>query len=311
MVKDKRIFIVGDRSIIGNALIQYFRSKGFINILSESVCGLDLIEQSSVYRFFKKEKPEYVFLTYVKSGGVGANMKYPGEFIYNNLQIQNNVIHYAHQFGTKRLCFLGSSCIYPRNCPQPIKEEYLLSGKLEEISEPYAISKIAGIKMCQAYNRQYGSNYVSIIPATIYGPGDNFDLNESHVIPSLIRKFHGAKMNNEKEVIAWGTGKPRREFIYIDDLVEACLLLIGNYNSPDVINIGYGSDISIKELVLTVRSIVGFKGKITFDGSKPDGVLRKLLDSSKMKNMGWQAKVSLEKGIKKTYEWFSGSKVIL
>jgi len=311
MVKDKRIFIVGDRSIIGNALIQYFRSKGFINILSESVCGLDLIEQSSVYRFFKKEKPEYVFLTYVKSGGVGANMKYPGEFIYNNLQIQNNVIHYAHQFGTKRLCFLGSSCIYPRNCPQPIKEEYLLSGKLEEISEPYAISKIAGIKMCQAYLRQYGSNYVSIIPATIYGPGDNFDLNESHVIPSLIRKFHGAKMNNEKEVIAWGTGSPRREFLYVDDLVEACLLLIGNYNSPDVINIGYGSDISIKELVLTVRSIVGFKGKIPFDGSKPDGVLRKLLDSSKMKNMGWQAKVSLEKGIKKTYEWFSGSKVIL
>lgn len=304
MKKSSKIFIVGDKSIIGTALIQYFKSKGFSNVLSESSYGLDLIDQNLVYSFFKKEKPEYVFLTYVKSGGIIANIEQPAEFIYNNLQIQNNVIHHSYKFGVKKLLFLGSSCVYPLNCLQPMKKEYLLSGTPEKTSEPYALSKIVGIKMCQAYSKQYGLNFIPVIPATIYGPGDDFDLEKGHVISSLIRKFHEAKVNNEDKVIVWGTGKPRREFLYVDDMVDACIFLMYDYGVPEIINVGYGEDIPIKELAQLIKDIVGFRGKIIFDGLKPDGALQKLLDSSKIIDLGWKARVSLEEGIRRTYEWY-------
>lgn len=304
MKKTAKIFIVGDKSIAGAALIQYFKLNGFNNILSESTYGLDLIDQNSVYSFFKKEKPEYVFLTYAKSGGIVANINYPAEFIYYNLQVQNNIIHYSYEFGVKKLLFLGSSCVYPLNCPQPIKEEYLLSGNLEKTSESYALSKIAGIKMCQAYSKQYGLNFIPIIPATVYGPNDDFDLEGSHVISSLIRKFHEAKVNNEDKVVVWGTGKPRREFIYIDDIVDASIFLMDNYDAPEIINVGCGQDLSIEELAQLIKDIVGFKGEIIFDESKPDGTPQKLLDNSKITKLGWKAKTSLKGGIGRTYKWY-------
>lgn len=304
MEKGAKIFIVGDKSIIGAALLHYFKLEAFNYIFSESTYSVDLMDQNSVYSFLKKDKPEYVFLTYVKSGGIVANMEYPAEFIYNNLQIQSNIIHYSYEFGVKKLLFLGSSCIYPRGCLQPIKEDYLLSGELEKSSEPFAIAKIAGIKMCQSYSRQYGTNYISVIPATIYGPRDEFDLQESHVIPALIRRFHEAKINGEDKVIVWGTGRPRREFIYVDDVVSACIFLMDNYNLPETINVGGGNDLSIKELALLIKDIVGFKGEIIFDGTKPDGTPQKLLDNSKITKMGWEAKTSLKEGITLTYNWY-------
>lgn len=304
MEKRAKIFIVGDKDIAGAALIQHFKLNGFGNILSESTHGLDLIEQNSVYSFFKKEKPEYVFLTYVKSGGIVANMKYPAEFIYNNLQIQSNIIHYSYKFGVKKLLFMGSSCIYPRNCPQPMKEEYLLSGELEKTSEPYSIAKIAGIKMCQSYSQQYGVNYISVIPATIYGPKDDFDPENSHVISSLIRKFHEAKVNSEDKVVVWGTGRPRREFLYVDDMIDACIFLMNNYNPSEIINVGRGKDVSIKELALLIKDILGFKGEIIFDEIKPDGTPQKLLDNSKITKLAWEAKTSLGKGVALTYNWY-------
>lgn len=304
MEKNSKIFIVGDKSILGTSLIHFFKSNGFYNVLSESMRNIDLLDQKSVSSFFRKEKPEYVFLTYLKSGGIIANIKYSAEFIYDNLQIQNNVIHYSFKFGVKKLLFLGSSCIYPRDCPQPIKEEYLLSGRLENTSESYAISKIAGIKMCQAYSQQYRLNCISLIPATIYGPNDDFKLETGHVIPSLIRKFHRAKINNEKKAIVWGTGEPRREFIYVDDVIDASIFLMTNYSSSEIINVGCGDDILIKELAQFIKVIIGFKGNIVFDESKPDGVLRKLLDNSKIADLGWKAKIGLEEGIRRTYEWY-------
>lgn len=304
MEKRNKIFVVGDKNIIGNALIQYFKLNGFNNVLSESVCRINLIDQNLVHSFFKKEKPEYVFLTHVNSGGIIANIKYPANFIYSNLQIQNNVINCSYEFGVKKLLFLGSSCIYPRDCSQPIREEYFLSGSLEGTSESFAVAKIAGIKMCQSYSRQYGVSYISPIPATIYGPNDDFDLENAHVVPSLIRKFHDAKRNNEPNVTVWGTGKPRREFLYIDDMIDACIYLMNNYDSSEIINVGYGEDISIKELACFIKNITGFEGEIKFDESKPDGALRKLLDNRKIINLGWKAKTSLKEGIRRTYNWY-------
>lgn len=308
MKKGAKIFIAGDKSITGAALINYFESNGFKDIFGDSAYGLDLTNQNTVFSFFKKEKPEYVFFTHVMSGGIAANIKYPADFFYNSLQIQTNIIHYSYEFGVKKLLFLGSSCIYPKDSPQPINEKYFLSGRLEETSEPYAIAKIAGIAMCQSYYRQYGANYISVIPATIYGLGDHFDLETSHVMSSLIMKFHQAKVNDEKRVTVWGTGKSRREFIYIDDMVDACIFLMGNYNAPEIINIGCGEDITIKELALLIKDITGFKGEIIYNAAKPDGVKQKLLDSSKMASLGWRAKTSLKDGIKITYNWFKKHK---
>ncbi|MCK4788052.1 MAG: GDP-L-fucose synthase [Desulfobacteraceae bacterium] len=304
MDKNTKIFVAGDKSIEGVALIQYFKLSGFNDILSESTYGLDLIDQNSVYSLFKREKPEYVFLTYVRSGGIVANINYPAEFIYNNLQVQNNVIHCSYECGVKKLLFLGSSCIFPRDCSQPMKEEYFLSGALERTSEAYAVAKIAGIKMCQSYNQQYEVRYISIIPATIYGPNDDFDLESGHVISSLIRRFHEAKVNNEKKVVVWGTGKPRREFIYVDDIVDACIFLMDNYDKPEIINVGCGEDMPIRELARLVKKIVGFNGEIVFDKSKPDGAPQKLLDSTKITNLGWKVKISLEEGIMRTHNWY-------
>ena len=304
MKKTEKIFVVGKKNIVETALNNHFRLNGFKNVLSDSACNIDLINQDSVFSFFEKERPGYVFLTNFIFGGIAANIKYPAEFIYKNLQIQNNVLHCSYKFGVKKLLFLGSSCSYPRDCAQPIKEEYLLSGKLEKTSEPYSIAKIAGIKVCQSYNKQYGTNFIPVIPASIYGPGDDFDLEGSHVASSLIRKFHEAKDNNELSVTVWGTGNPRREFIYVDDVVDACMFLMDNYNSFELINVGYGKDLSIKELALIIRDVVGFTGDIFFDDSIPDGTPQKLLDSSKMAKLGWKATVDIKGGIRRTYEWY-------
>lgn len=306
MRKDAKIFVAGHQGMVGSALIRHLKLVGFNNPITRTPQELNLIDQYAVSDFFKKEGPEYVFLAASKSGGIVTNERYPADFIYINLQIQNNVIHSSYKSGVKRLLFFGSSCIYPRGCPQPMKEEYWLSGELEKTSEPYAIAKIAGIKMCQSYSQQYGVSYISLIPATIYGPKDDFDLEKSHVLSSLIRKFHEAKINNEEKVIVWGTGRPRREFLYVDDLARACIFLIDEYHNPEIINVGYGKDLTIKELALLIRDIVGFKGDIIFDRSKPDGTLRKLLDNSKITKLGWKAEISLEEGIRRTYKWYEG-----
>ncbi len=307
MEKNSRIFIVGNNDVAGNALSAFLKKNNFTSVRSSLENDFNLIDQSAVKNFFKTEKPEYVFLMHVISGGIQANEKYPAEFIFKNLQIQNNIIHYSYEFLVKKLFFLGSSCCYPKDCPQPIKEEYLLSGKVEITNESYSVAKIAGIKMVQAYTQQYGVNYIVAIPATIYGPGDKFNLEKGHVISSLIRKFHEAKVKGDKEVVVWGTGNPRREFIYVDDFVNACMTLMDNYDSSQVINIGTGKDVSIKELALLVKEVVGFDGELVFDDSKPDGVLRKLLDSSKIKTLGWKAHQELKQGIKLTYRWYESS----
>jgi len=278
---------------------------GYMNLIARTHAELDLTRQRDVEDFFDKERPEYVFLAAARVGGILANSTYPADFIYSNIVVQSNVIHSSYLFGVKKLLFLGSSCIYPRDCPQPMKEEYLLSGYLEPTNEPYAVAKIAGIKMCQSYNRQYGTNYISVMPTNLYGPNDNFDLQNAHVLPALIRKFHEAKVADQKEVVVWGTGSPRREFLYIEDLADACVFFMNNYNSSEIINIGVGKDISIRELALMVKEIVDYNGELVFDTSKPDGTPRKLLDVSKLSSLGWKAKTSLEEGIKKTYEWYA------
>lgn len=305
MEKEDRIFIIGDKSIVGRVLVRCFLEGGFNNVFSESICEVDLLNQNAVSSFFRKKKLQYVFFTHPESGGIIANTKYPAEFIYTNLQIQNNIIHYSYKFGVKKLLFLGSSCVYPRDCLQPMKEKYLLSGELEKTSEAYSVAKIAGIKMCQYYSKQYGVKFISLVPATIYGPEDKFDLEKSHVIAALIRKFYEAKINNREEVVIWGTGGPRREFIYIDDLIAACIFLMNNYDSSEVINVGCGEDISIKELAVLTKDVMEFKGEIIFDQSKPDGTPRKLLDNSKVTALGWEAKISLQEGISRTYKWYT------
>lgn len=307
MNKNSKIYIAGHRGLVGSAIKRNLEKRGFVNLIFKTHQELDLTNQSAVANFFQKEKPKYIFLAAAKVGGILANNTYPAEFIYENLQIQNNIIHQSYLNKVKKLLFLGSSCIYPKFAPQPIKEKYLLTGLLEPTNEPYALAKIAGIKMCKYYNKQYGTNFISVMPTNLYGPNDNFNLNTSHVLPALIRKFYEAKINNKKEVILWGTGKPKREFLYVDDLANACIFLIKNYNATDIgefVNIGTGEDISIKELAKIIKNIAKYKGKIVWDKSKPDGTPRKILDVSHLHNLGWKHKIKLEQGVKKAYEWY-------
>lgn len=308
MNKNSKIYIAGHIGMVGSAITRKLQKEGYSNFVLRTIEELDLIDQSAVDSFLKEEKPEYVFLAAAKVGGIIANNTYRAQFIYENLQIQNNIIHKAYENGVKKLLFLGSSCIYPKFAPQPMKEEYLLTGLLEPTNEPYAIAKISGIKMCQAYNDQYGTDFISVMPTNLYGINDNFDLNTSHVLPALIRKFHEAKNENKPAVEIWGTGSPKREFLHVDDLAEACYYLMQNYSGNDFLNIGVGKDISIKDLALLIKDIVGYKGKITFDISKPDGTPQKLLDVSRLNAAGWQAKISLRDGIGATYNWFLESK---
>ena len=301
MNKDSRIFIADKTRLEGQSLIHYLKDRGYTNIITTEI---DLTGQSAVRNLFFTEKPEYVFLAAGRMGGIIANQTYPAEFIYSNLQIQNNVIHFAWQSQVKKLIFLASSCVYPRVCPQPMKEEYLLTGPLEPTSEPYAIAKIAGMRMCQSYNRQYHTNFVSVIPDNLYGPHDDFNPETAHVLASLIHKFHDAKTKEKSSITLWGSGTPRRGFMYIDDLADACVFLMDNYNSSEIINIGYGEDMMIKDLALLVKDIVGFSGDVVFDKTKPDGTIRKLLDTDRLSQLGWQPKVSLEEGIRKTYQWY-------
>ncbi len=312
MEKESKIFVAGHRGLVGSAIVKNLLEKGYNNIIMRTHQELDLMNNQAVSDFFTQEKPEYVFLAAAKVGGILANNEYPADFIYENLQIQNNVIHHSYLNNVKKLLFLGSSCIYPKLCEQPMKEEYLLSGKLEPTNEPYAIAKIAGIKMCQSYNRQFGTNFIAVMPTNLYGPNDNFDLNTSHVLPALIRKFHEAKKENIESVEVWGTGSPKREFLHVEDMADGCVFLMNNFNptkeqnqSGEIfLNLGTGKEVSIKELAETIQKIVGFKGKIKWNKNKPDGTPRKLLDVSKMEKLGWNYKIDLKEGIKKTYEWY-------
>ncbi|QNB47094.1 NAD-dependent epimerase/dehydratase family protein [Thermanaerosceptrum fracticalcis] len=304
MEKTAKIYVAGHGGLVGSAIKRRLEGLGYKNLVYKSSKELDLRDSLAVKHFFELEKPEYVFLAAAKVGGILANSKYPGQFIYDNIMIESNVIHSSHLYGVKKLLFLGSSCIYPKFAPQPIKEEYLLSGELEPTNMPYAVAKIAGIQLCQAYNREYNTNFISVMPTNLYGPNDNFDLETSHVMPALIRKFHEAKVNKLPYVEVWGTGTPRREFLYIDDLADACIFLMDKYNQNEIINIGVGEDISIRELALLIKEIVEYKGDIIWNTSKPDGTPRKLLDISRLTSLGWKAKVSLREGILLTYNWF-------
>ena len=303
MLKDAKIYVAGSNGMVGSAIVRALKAKGYINIVVKSSKELDLKNQQAVRDFFNQEQPEYVFLAAAKVGGIHANNSYPATFIYDNLMIQSNVIQAAYDFNVKKLLFLGSSCIYPKFAPQPIKEEYLLTGSLEPTNEAYAIAKIAGLKMCQFYKQQYGCNFISAMPTNLFGVNDNFNLENSHVLPALLRKFIEAKQNNKQEVTIWGSGTPMREFLFVDDLAEACLFLMENYNGIETVNIGTGEDVSIKELAETIMKIVGFEGSLIFDASKPDGAPRKLLDVSKINNLGWKHQTSLENGIQKTLNW--------
>ena len=336
MKQDSKIYIAGHGGLVGSAIIRRLKKAGYGHLVCRSHRELDLTKQNEVEAFFEKEKPDYVYLAAAKVGGIWANDTYPAEFIYTNLAIQTNVIHQAYLHNVKKLLFLGSSCIYPKECPQPMKEEYLLSGYLEPTNEPYAISKIAGIKMCQAYNRQYGTRYVSVMPTNLYGPNDNFNLETSHVLPALVRKFHVAQLAVEKDwegikrdeafygpmpsdfknalginevttqptVTLWGTGAPRREFLHVDDLADACLFLMDGYDGDEIVNIGVGEDLTIRELAEKIAGIVGYHGMWSFDTSKPDGTHQKLLDVSKLKDLGWKPKIDMENGLSRLYEWY-------
>ena len=302
MNKQDTIYIAGHRGMVGSAILRALQAKGFTNFLLRTSAELDLRNQQAVAEFFAAEKPDYVFLAAAKVGGIVANNTFRADFIYENLMIQNNVIHQAYVNKVKKLMFLGSSCIYPKLAPQPLKEDYLLTGLLEPTNEPYAIAKIAGIKMCDGYRDQYGCNFISVMPTNLYGPNDNYDLTTSHVLPAMLRKFIMAKRNGDVSVTIWGTGTPKREFLHANDLAEACLFLMENYNDSGLVNIGIGDDISILDLALLVKKIVGFEGEILTDPSKPDGTPRKLMDVSKLNGLGWKAKITLEEGIQKVYE---------
>ena len=302
--KDSPIYVAGHTGLVGSSIVRKLKAEGFTRIITRTSEELDLTRQQDVEAFFHEHKPAYVFMAAAKVGGIWANNTYRGEFIYTNLAIEANVIHSAHLNQVTKLLFLGSSCIYPKHCPQPMKEKHLLSGYLEETNEPYAIAKIAGIKLCEAYNRQYGTDYISVMPTNLYGPHDNFDLETSHVLPALIRKFHNAITKGRKHVVVWGTGNPRREFLFVEDLADACLYLMGHYTGDEIINVGVGEDISIRELAELIARVVGFKGELRYDTSKPDGTPQKLLDVSKLRALGWQARTSLEDGIKRTYQWY-------
>ncbi|KKR75571.1 MAG: NAD-dependent epimerase/dehydratase [Parcubacteria group bacterium GW2011_GWB2_40_8] len=308
MQKSSKIYVAGHKGLVGSALTRALRAREYNNLILKTREELDLIDQKAVADFFAEEKPEYVFLAAAKVGGIMANNAYPADFIYQNLVIETNVIHEAFKNSVKKLLFLGSSCIYPKNCPQPIKEEYLLSGELEPTNKPYAVAKIAGIVACQSYNRQHGTNFISAMPTNLYGPNDNFDLESSHVLPALIRKFADAKKEGKDEAVLWGSGAPKREFLHVDDLADACVFLMNNYNSADTINIGTGEEVSIKELAETIKNITGFGGKIVWDSAKPDGTMRKLLDVSRIHQLGWRHKTELEDGIAATYQWFINNK---
>ena len=342
MELDSKIYVAGHRGLVGSAIHRKLKENGYTNIIGRTYKELNLERQAKTESFFQEQRPEYVFLAAAKVGGIWANNSFPAEFIYSNLMVQMNVIHSAYRSGVKKLLFLGSSCIYPKHCPQPMKEEYLLTGPLEPTNEPYAVAKIAGIKTCQSYNRQYGVNYISVMSTNLYGPNDNFDLETSHVLPALIRKFHLAKLaakgdwegiqkdeahsgsipgdlrtalaglvtdqqsaiGNPQSVVLWGTGTPKREFLHVDDLADACVFLMNHYDESDIINIGSGEDISIAELALLVKDIVGYSGNIEYDAKKPDGTPLKRLDVGKLRRLGWKPKISLKEGIKKTYGWY-------
>jgi GDP-L-fucose synthase len=304
MNKDSKIYVAGHRGLVGSAIVRELNKKGYINIIGKTHKELDLMDALAVENFFKDEKPEYVFLAAAKVGGIYANSTYPADFIYENLQIQNNVIGNAYKYGVKKLMFLGSSCIYPKMCPQPIKEEYLLSGYLEETNEAYALAKISGLKMCQYFNKQYGTNFISVMPTNLYGPYDNFHPEHSHVMPALIRRFHEAKVNGAKEVVVWGSGAPLREFLYSEDMADACIYLMENYEGNDFFNIGIGKEITIKGLAELIKEVVGYEGEIVWDSSKPDGTPRKLLDVSRLESQGWKYKMELKDGVKEAYEWY-------
>lgn len=299
---DSKIYVAGHRGLVGSAIVRNLEYKGFKNIIFRTHKELDLTNQDEVREFFREERPEYVFLAAAKVGGINANNKYPADFIYENLMIQNNVIKSAHDFNVKKLLFLGSTCIYPKMAEQPIKEEYLLTGALEETNEAYAIAKIAGLEMCKFFKRQYGDNFISCMPTNLYGPNDNYNLNNSHVLPALIRKFHEAKINNYDSVEIWGTGSPLREFLYVDDMADACVYLMENYDGEQHVNIGTGEEVSIKELAEIVKTVVGFSGQIRFNTNMPDGTPRKLTNIYKLNKLGWKYKVSLKDGIQKSYK---------
>ena len=302
MNKNDKIFVCGHRGMVGSALLRRLRSAGYTNLVVRSRNELDLLNQAAVQRFLAEQKPDYVLVAAARVGGIEANNLYRAEFIYQNLLIEGNIIHGAHLAGVQRLMFLGSSCIYPRDCPQPIREEYLLTGPLEQTNEPYAIAKIAGVKLCESYNRQYGRQYVSVMPTNLYGPNDNYDLANCHVLPALIYKAHKAKLSGDKEMLVWGSGTPRREFLYVDDLADACVhLMEAGYDGP-LLNIGCGKDVSIRELAETVMRVVGLEGRIEFDRTKPDGTPRKLLDVSRLTALGWRARTPLAEGIRLAYE---------
>ncbi len=304
MKTDACIYVAGHRGMVGSAIVRRLKEKGYTHIITRTRDELDLLDQQAVHRFMMESRPEYVFLAAAKVGGILANDTYRADFIYENLQIQNNVIHAAWQSGCQGLLFLGSSCIYPRDCPQPIREDYLLTGPLEQTNEPYAIAKIAGIKLCESYNRQYGTRYGSVMPTNLYGPGDNFDLEKSHVVPALMRKMHEAKQNGDDTVTIWGTGKVRREFLHVDDMADACVFLMEQGYSDGLVNIGCGKDLTIAELAETLRRVVGFEGELVYDTTMADGTPRKLLDTGKISQMGWRPSYTLEEGLGQTYQWF-------
>lgn len=303
MDKESKIYVAGHRGLVGSAILRTLQKLGYKNFVCRTRYEVDLIRQEKVEKFFDQERPEYVFLSAAKVGGIWANNAYPAEFIYNNIAMQTNIIHASYLFNVKKLLFLGSSCIYPRQCPQPMKESHLLSGYLESTNEPYAVAKIAGIKMCQSYNRQYGTSFICAMPTNLYGPYDNFDLKTAHVLPALIRKCHEAKVTGHKVVEIWGTGTPKREFLHVDDLSDACVYLMNYYSENEPINVGVGVDLTIQELAGLISTIVGFDGKLRFDTDKPDGTPVKRLDVSKLNTIGWEAKIPLKKGIEETYKW--------
>lgn len=304
MNKDSKIYVAGHRGMVGSAILRRLRAGGYTNFVTRTHDELDLIDQAAVKEFMSTERPDYVFLAAAKVGGIHANNVFRGDFIYQNLMVQANVIQAAHASGVERLLFLGSSCIYPRDCPQPIREEYLLTGPLEQTNEPYAIAKIAGVKLCESFNRQYGTAYVSVMPTNLYGPNDNYDLQNSHVLPALIRKAHEAKVRGDKQLMVWGSGRPRREFMYVDDMADACVFLMESDVRDGLFNVGLGTDVTIRELAETIMDVTGFEGEIVFDASKPDGTPRKLLSVERLEQLGWRARVDLRNGIKLAYEDF-------
>jgi GDP-L-fucose synthase len=304
MNKEAKIYVAGHRGMVGSGITRLLKSRGYSNVITRTHAELDLLDQAAVHAFLKNEKPDYIFIAAAKVGGIQANNVYRADFIYQNLMIECNLTHGAYLAGINNLMSLGSSCIYPRDCPQPIKEEYLLTGPLEQTNEPYALAKIAGIKLCENYNRQYGTKYVSVMPTNLYGPGDNYDLNNSHVLPALIRKAHEAKLRKDPVLMVWGSGKPRREFLHVDDMARACVMLMEQGYDGSFVNIGCGNDITIRELVEEVVSVVGFEGQLQFDTSKPDGTPQKLLDVSKVNALGWKAEITLRPGIQDAYNWF-------